>query len=60
MAEPHEPVGIEPAARPAMAEISIRGERGSMGTSAVASAVCHATGRRVRDLPITADKLVPR
>ena len=36
------------------------GEIGLVGTAAaVASAVFHATGKRVRDLPITPDKLLP-
>ena len=35
------------------------GEIGIVGTAAaVANAVFHATGRRVRDLPITVDKLL--
>ncbi len=35
------------------------GEIGITGTAAaVANAVFHATGRRVRDLPITLDKLI--
>jgi xanthine dehydrogenase YagR molybdenum-binding subunit len=35
------------------------GEIGITGSSsAVANAVFHATGRRVRDLPITPDKLI--
>ncbi len=37
------------------------GEVGITGAAAaVANAICHATGRRVRDLPITLDKLLPR
>jgi xanthine dehydrogenase YagR molybdenum-binding subunit len=37
------------------------GEIGIVGTAAaIANAVFHATGRRVRDLPITPDKLVRR
>ncbi len=36
------------------------GEIGIVGTAAaIANAVYHATGRRVRDLPITIDKLMP-
>ncbi|MBD2721854.1 xanthine dehydrogenase family protein molybdopterin-binding subunit [Hymenobacter armeniacus] len=36
------------------------GEIGLVGFSAaVANAVCHATGKRVRELPITPDKLLP-
>ena len=36
------------------------GELGMTGTAAaIANAVYHATGRRVRDLPITPDKLLP-
>jgi xanthine dehydrogenase YagR molybdenum-binding subunit len=35
------------------------GEIGITGSSAaVANAIFHATGRRVRDLPITVDKLI--
>ena len=35
------------------------GEIGIVGTAAaIANAVCHATGRRVRDLPITLDKVM--
>jgi len=35
------------------------GEIGITGTAAaVANAVYHATGKRVRDLPITPDKLI--
>jgi xanthine dehydrogenase YagR molybdenum-binding subunit len=35
------------------------GEIGIVGTAAaIANAVYHATGRRIRDLPITPDKLV--
>jgi xanthine dehydrogenase YagR molybdenum-binding subunit len=35
------------------------GEIGIVGVAAaIANAVCHATGRRVRDLPITLDKLL--
>ncbi len=35
------------------------GEIGIVGTAAaIANAVCHATGKRVRDLPITVDKLL--
>jgi xanthine dehydrogenase YagR molybdenum-binding subunit len=35
------------------------GEIGITGVAAaVANAVCHATGRRVRDLPIAVDKLL--
>ena len=35
------------------------GEVGIAGTpAAIANAVCHATGKRVRDLPITPDKLL--
>ena len=35
------------------------GEIGIVGTAAaIANAVYHATGRRVRDLPITIDKLL--
>jgi xanthine dehydrogenase YagR molybdenum-binding subunit len=35
------------------------GEVGITGAAAaVANAVCHATGKRVRDLPITLDKLL--
>ena len=35
------------------------GEIGIVGVAAaIANAVCHATGKRVRDLPITLDKLV--
>jgi CO/xanthine dehydrogenase Mo-binding subunit len=37
-----------------MAEISIRVN----GAGLMPNAVCHATGRRIRDLPITPDKLV--
>jgi len=37
------------------------GEVGITGAAAaVANAICHATGRRVRDLPMTLDKLLPR
>jgi len=36
------------------------GEIGIVGTAAaIANAVYHATGIRVRDLPITLDKLLP-
>jgi len=36
------------------------GELGIVGTAAaIANAVYHATGTRVRDLPITLDKLLP-
>jgi CO/xanthine dehydrogenase Mo-binding subunit len=36
------------------------GELGATGVdAAVADAVCHATGRRIRELPITPDKLLP-
>jgi xanthine dehydrogenase YagR molybdenum-binding subunit len=36
------------------------GELGNVGTAAaVANAIYHATGKRVRDLPITMDKLLP-
>jgi xanthine dehydrogenase YagR molybdenum-binding subunit len=36
------------------------GEIGIVGTAAaIANAVFHATGKRVRDLPITIDKLIP-
>ena len=35
------------------------GEIGIVGTAAIANAVSHATGMRVRDLPITLDKLLP-
>jgi xanthine dehydrogenase YagR molybdenum-binding subunit len=35
------------------------GEVGIVGTAAIANAVSHATGLRVRDLPITLDKLLP-
>jgi xanthine dehydrogenase YagR molybdenum-binding subunit len=36
------------------------GELGIVGTAAaIANAVYHATGKRVRDLPITLDKLLP-
>ena len=36
------------------------GEIGIVGTAAaIANAVSHATGIRVRDLPITLDKLLP-
>ena len=35
------------------------GELGNVGTNAaVANAVYHATGKRIRDLPITIDKLI--
>ena len=35
------------------------GEIGVVGTSAaIANAVFHATGKRVRDLPITLDKII--
>ena len=35
------------------------GEIGNVGTAAaIANAVYHATGKRVRDLPITLDKLL--
>ena len=35
------------------------GEMAAIGTApAIANAVCHATGRRIRDLPITPDKLL--
>ena len=34
------------------------GERGICGTAAVANAVYNATGVRVRDYPITLDKLL--
>jgi xanthine dehydrogenase YagR molybdenum-binding subunit len=34
------------------------GEIGIVGVAAaIANAICHATGKRVRDLPITIDKL---
>jgi xanthine dehydrogenase YagR molybdenum-binding subunit len=36
-----------------MGEIGITG-----GVAAIANAVFHATGRRVRDLPITLDKIL--
>ncbi len=35
------------------------GEIGIVGVAAaIANAICHATGKRVRDLPITLDKLM--
>jgi xanthine dehydrogenase YagR molybdenum-binding subunit len=34
------------------------GEVDITGAAAVASAVCHATGRRIREPPITLDKLL--
>ena len=34
------------------------GEIGIVGTAAIANAIYHATGKRVRDLPITLDKLL--
>jgi CO/xanthine dehydrogenase Mo-binding subunit len=35
------------------------GEITIVGTApAIANAICHATGRRIRDLPITPDKLL--
>jgi xanthine dehydrogenase YagR molybdenum-binding subunit len=46
---------------PHMADLGARGigEIGIVGTvAAVANAVYHATGKRVRDLPITPDKLL--
>jgi len=33
------------------------GEIGIVGVAAIANAVYHATGKRIRDLPITPDKL---
>ncbi|CAM3466001.1 xanthine dehydrogenase family protein molybdopterin-binding subunit [Kibdelosporangium persicum] len=48
-------------ADPAASDIGAKGvgELASNGaTAAIANAVCHATGRRVRDLPITPDKLL--
>lgn len=34
------------------------GEIGIVGTAVIANAASHATGKRVRDLPITIDKLL--
>ncbi len=45
----HEPLGIK-----GLGEIGIVGV-----AAAIANAVYHATGKRVRDLPITLDKLQP-
>jgi xanthine dehydrogenase YagR molybdenum-binding subunit len=42
-----------------MSSISGVGEIGIVGTAAaIANAVFHATGKRVRDLPITIDKVM--
>ncbi|MDQ3621053.1 MAG: hypothetical protein M3463_00965, partial [Verrucomicrobiota bacterium] len=46
--DPHTPMGAH-----GIGEIGITGV-----AAAVANAIFHATGRRVRDLPITADKLL--
>lgn len=37
---------------------SQEGERPIGSVAAIANAVCHATGKRIRDLPITPDKLL--
>jgi xanthine dehydrogenase YagR molybdenum-binding subunit len=34
------------------------GEIGMLGVAAIANAVYHATGKRVRELPLTIDKLL--
>jgi CO/xanthine dehydrogenase Mo-binding subunit len=39
--------------------VAVRGEIGLIGVpAAIANAVCNATGKRIRDLPITLDKLL--
>jgi xanthine dehydrogenase YagR molybdenum-binding subunit len=39
--------------------VKIVGESGPVGSAAaIANAVYHATGKRIRDLPITPDKLL--
>ena len=41
-------------------EMNMKREIGIVGVAAaVANAIYHATGKRVRDLPITIDKLLP-
>jgi xanthine dehydrogenase YagR molybdenum-binding subunit len=49
---PEEDPHIGPLGAKGLGEIALCG----IGP-AIANAVCHATGRRVRDLPITPDKL---
>lgn len=48
IADPHTPVGAH-----GIGELGITG-----AAAAVANAVFHATGRRIRELPITLDKLL--
>jgi xanthine dehydrogenase YagR molybdenum-binding subunit len=45
---------VNPIGANGLAELSLVGV-----AAAVANAVYHATGRRIRDLPITPDKLLP-
>ena len=50
---PEDDLHVNPLGVKGIGEIGITGV-----VAAIANAVCHATGKRVRDLPITLDKVM--